>query len=156
METSGKKPTRKTTIELIVCYTVIQPSCWYKNKKYNCGLSLTCALTGTKSLDLCSGGPLWTCCVPQSAIDDNAPTVTQNDASKYNNNTLAWTWRVTTKRQVGVFPLFIFFLPSFLPFFLSFFFFFLFAKKENILFIWKLPLSSYMENDNNNRRANVN
>ena len=43
--------------------------CWYRGEKYECGLSLTCAMTGRKSMDLCNGGLIWTCCVDRDKID---------------------------------------------------------------------------------------
>ena len=64
---------------------VIQPSCEYKGVKYNCGLSLACTLAGGLTKDLCNGGPLWQCCVPKSADNENsvqAPVFSLNDASK--------------------------------------------------------------------------
>jgi len=43
--------------------------CWYRGEKYECGLSLTCAMTGRKAMDLCNGGLIWTCCVDREKID---------------------------------------------------------------------------------------
>ena len=43
--------------------------CWYRGEKYECGLSLTCAMTGKKAMDLCNGGLIWTCCVDREKID---------------------------------------------------------------------------------------
>lgn len=43
--------------------------CWYRGEKYECGLSLTCAMTGKKAMDLCNGGLIWTCCVDRDKID---------------------------------------------------------------------------------------
>lgn len=63
--------------------TVIQPHCWYKNKQYNCGLSLACTIAGGKTKDLCNGGPLWQCCVPQSSDNQVTQTFPTNDASKF-------------------------------------------------------------------------
>lgn len=64
---------------------VIQPNCEYKGVKYNCGLSLACTLAGGVTKDLCNGGPLWQCCVPKSADNENTvqtPVFSLNDASK--------------------------------------------------------------------------
>jgi hypothetical protein len=68
---------------------VIQPSCEYKSVKYNCGLSLACTLAGGLTKDLCNGGPLWQCCVPKSADNENsvqAPVFSLNDASKLSSS----------------------------------------------------------------------
>ena len=43
--------------------------CWYRGFKYECGLSLTCAMTGKKAMDLCNGGLIWTCCIDRDKID---------------------------------------------------------------------------------------
>ena len=43
--------------------------CWYRGEKFECGLSLTCAMTGRKAMDLCNGGLIWTCCVDREKID---------------------------------------------------------------------------------------
>lgn len=43
--------------------------CWYRGEKFECGLSLTCAMTGKKAMDLCNGGLIWTCCVDRDKID---------------------------------------------------------------------------------------
>jgi hypothetical protein len=69
---------------------VIQPSCEYKGVKYNCGLSLACTLAGGVTKDVCNGGPLWQCCVPKSADNENsvqAPVFSLNDASKLSSFT---------------------------------------------------------------------
>lgn len=42
-------------------------ACYYEGNSYSCGLSLGCWFQGKRSLDLCSGGVVWTCCVPKNA-----------------------------------------------------------------------------------------
>jgi len=55
---------------------VVQQKCYYKQKQYTCGLKLSCTLSaGKKPMDLCNGGPMWTCCVPQSAINEPSPVI---------------------------------------------------------------------------------
>uniref|UniRef100_A0A0K2TLA2 Peptidase S1 domain-containing protein n=1 Tax=Lepeophtheirus salmonis TaxID=72036 RepID=A0A0K2TLA2_LEPSM len=39
--------------------------CWYKGHKFECGLSITCAFSGSEPMDLCNGGMVWSCCVPR-------------------------------------------------------------------------------------------
>ena len=48
---------------------IVPNYCWYRGEKYECGLSLTCAMTGRKAMDLCNGGLIWTCCVDRGKID---------------------------------------------------------------------------------------
>eukprot|EP00096_Caligus_rogercresseyi_P003780 TRINITY_DN1737_c0_g1_i1.p1 TRINITY_DN1737_c0_g1~~TRINITY_DN1737_c0_g1_i1.p1 ORF type:complete len:423 (+),score=81.10 TRINITY_DN1737_c0_g1_i1:273-1541(+) len=55
--------------------TLIPNHCWYRGKQYECGLSLSCAIGGKKSMDLCNGGMLWTCCVDRDQIDKIDPNL---------------------------------------------------------------------------------
>jgi len=48
---------------------LVPNNCWYRGSKYECALSITCAVQGQKSLDLCNGGLIWTCCVDRDQID---------------------------------------------------------------------------------------
>ena len=48
---------------------LVPNNCWYRGNKYECALSITCAVQGQKSLDLCNGGLIWTCCVDRDQID---------------------------------------------------------------------------------------
>ena len=43
--------------------------CWYRGAKYGCGLSITCAISGKKAMDLCNGGLIWSCCVERDDVD---------------------------------------------------------------------------------------
>ena len=43
--------------------------CWYHGAKYECGLSISCAIAGRKSMDLCNGGLIWSCCVDRDQVD---------------------------------------------------------------------------------------
>ncbi|XP_049782880.1 serine proteinase stubble-like [Schistocerca cancellata] len=47
---------------------LIPQTCWYRNTKFDCGLSISCVLAGGKPLDLCSGGLIWSCCVSHEKI----------------------------------------------------------------------------------------
>ncbi|XP_047103162.1 serine proteinase stubble-like isoform X2 [Schistocerca piceifrons] len=47
---------------------MIPQTCWYRNTKFDCGLSISCVLAGGKPLDLCSGGLIWSCCVSHDKI----------------------------------------------------------------------------------------
>ena len=44
--------------------------CYFHGRRYSCGLSLSCVFSGSKALDLCNGGMVWSCCVPQSRVDE--------------------------------------------------------------------------------------
>jgi len=45
---------------------VVPNHCWYQGHRYECGLSLSCVFAGSKPLDLCNGGMVWSCCVPRA------------------------------------------------------------------------------------------
>ncbi|XP_071530785.1 uncharacterized protein [Panulirus ornatus] len=47
----------------------IPQKCWYKSNQYDCGLSVSCVFQGSKPIDLCSGGMIWSCCVPRNKVD---------------------------------------------------------------------------------------
>ncbi|XP_068217475.1 serine proteinase stubble-like isoform X2 [Palaemon carinicauda] len=47
----------------------IPQKCWYKSNQYDCGLSVSCVFQGSKPMDLCSGGMIWSCCVPRDRVD---------------------------------------------------------------------------------------
>ncbi|CAG7724779.1 unnamed protein product [Allacma fusca] len=65
---------------------VIPQNCWHGGKMYGCSLSVTCVLQGSKPLDLCNGGMIWSCCVPRDRLNDidanvgllDNPTVSSN------------------------------------------------------------------------------
>lgn len=60
---------------------VIPRKCNYRGKQYSCSLSVSCVLQGSRALDLCDGGVLWSCCVPQEQADKNfAAEATVKDA----------------------------------------------------------------------------
>jgi len=52
---------------------LIPNNCWYRGDKYECGLSITCAISGKKSMNLCNGGLIWSCCVNRDMIDKIDP-----------------------------------------------------------------------------------
>ena len=52
---------------------LVPNNCWYRGQQYECALSITCAVQGRKSLDLCNGGLIWTCCVDREQIDKVDP-----------------------------------------------------------------------------------
>ncbi len=49
--------------------------CWYRGSKYECGLSITCAISGKKSMDLCNGGLIWSCCVDRDDVNRVDPNL---------------------------------------------------------------------------------
>ncbi|XP_058987048.1 serine proteinase stubble isoform X4 [Musca domestica] len=60
---------------------LIPQTCRYRGQKFECGLSISCVLSGGKPLDLCSGGMIWSCCVDK---DENSAEETSN-AGQVNN-----------------------------------------------------------------------
>ncbi|XP_068083870.1 serine proteinase stubble [Anabrus simplex] len=50
---------------------LIPQTCWYRSRKYDCGLSISCVLAGGKPLDLCSGGMIWSCCVATDKVHNH-------------------------------------------------------------------------------------
>ncbi|XP_058987047.1 serine proteinase stubble isoform X3 [Musca domestica] len=60
---------------------MIPQTCRYRGQKFECGLSISCVLSGGKPLDLCSGGMIWSCCVDK---DENSAEETSN-AGQVNN-----------------------------------------------------------------------
>ncbi len=54
---------------------LIPNHCWYRGNKYECGLSITCAISGKKSMDLCNGGLIWSCCVSREEINRVDPNL---------------------------------------------------------------------------------
>ncbi|XP_039309478.1 serine proteinase stubble isoform X4 [Solenopsis invicta] len=56
---------------------LIPQTCKYKGAKFECGLSISCVLGGGRPVDLCSGGLIWSCCVDDDDIPEQAsrPTV---------------------------------------------------------------------------------
>ena len=79
-------------------------NCWYRGEKYECALSITCAVQGRKSLDLCNGGLIWTCCVDREAIDKIDPDLGALSDAKcgeiYNGET-GRNWDDRQSRIVG-------------------------------------------------------
>jgi len=53
--------------------SLVPSFCWYRGEKFDCGLSITCAIQGKKSMDMCNGGLVWTCCVSREAVDRSDP-----------------------------------------------------------------------------------
>lgn len=66
---------------------MIPQTCRYKGRKFECGLSISCVLSGGKPVDLCSGGMIWSCCVdretPQQQDPEENSVSTVQNASKY-------------------------------------------------------------------------
>ncbi|KAL9919215.1 uncharacterized protein ACN427_001226 isoform 1-T1 [Glossina fuscipes fuscipes] len=59
-------------------FDLIPQTCRYRGKKFECGLSISCVLSGGKPVDLCSGGMIWSCCVDKEfneEINTNAGQV---------------------------------------------------------------------------------
>jgi hypothetical protein len=54
---------------------LIPNHCWYRGGKFDCSLSITCAMTGKKSMNLCNGGLIWSCCVDRDKIDRVDPNL---------------------------------------------------------------------------------
>lgn len=66
---------------------MIPQTCRYKGRKFECGLSISCVLSGGKPVDLCSGGMIWSCCVdretPQQQDPEQNSVSTVQNASEY-------------------------------------------------------------------------
>ncbi|XP_066939907.1 proclotting enzyme-like isoform X4 [Macrobrachium rosenbergii] len=56
-------------LDFLVNPFAIPQKCWYKSNEYDCGLSVSCVFQGSKPMDLCSGGMIWSCCVPRDKVD---------------------------------------------------------------------------------------
>ncbi|XP_063840770.1 serine proteinase stubble-like isoform X7 [Scylla paramamosain] len=68
--TSTPIPTRnKSIFDYLINPFSIPQTCWYKSNQYECGLSVSCVFQGSKPIDLCSGGMIWSCCVPRDKVD---------------------------------------------------------------------------------------
>lgn len=50
---------------MLIFLIVVPNHCWFQGHQYECGLSLSCVFSGSKPLDLCNGGMVWSCCVPR-------------------------------------------------------------------------------------------
>lgn len=48
--------------------SLVPNHCWYRGAKYDCSLSITCAISGRKSMNLCNGGLIWSCCVDRDEV----------------------------------------------------------------------------------------
>ncbi|XP_044583699.1 serine protease easter-like isoform X1 [Cotesia glomerata] len=53
---------------------MIPQTCKYKGAKFECGLSISCVLSGGRPVDLCSGGLIWSCCVDDDDIPEKEPS----------------------------------------------------------------------------------
>ena len=84
--------------------------CWFQGHQYECGLSLSCVFSGSKPLDLCNGGMVWSCCVPrgrESTFDDHHESFgVVNDPRKIHIFLLLYAWQKNLNS---------FFHASFLP-----------------------------------------
>ncbi|KAG5680327.1 hypothetical protein PVAND_009839 [Polypedilum vanderplanki] len=63
---------------------IIPQTCRYKSKKYECGLSISCVLSGGKPMDLCSGGMIWSCCVDIIQAENHDEEQSQSSSSLNN------------------------------------------------------------------------
>lgn len=61
---------------------IVPNHCWYRGEKFDCALSLTCAISGKKSVDLCNGGYIWTCCIDRDKIDRVDPELAVRSDAK--------------------------------------------------------------------------
>lgn len=53
----------------------IPRTCRYGGGVFTCQLSVTCALSGHRPIDLCHGGLLWSCCVPSGVTERNSTDI---------------------------------------------------------------------------------
>ncbi|KAL1497552.1 hypothetical protein ABEB36_008493 [Hypothenemus hampei] len=81
---------------------LIPQSCRYRGVKYECGLSISCVLSGGRPLDLCSGGMIWACCVDRDTSESHGSTATQNsDIGVLNNASCGELHNTRSNRIVG-------------------------------------------------------
>lgn len=45
-------------------FVAFPQQCFYQGEQYSCGVGMNCWMQGKRPVDLCSGGVLWSCCVP--------------------------------------------------------------------------------------------
>ena len=78
---------------------LVPNNCWYRGEQYECALSITCAVQGRKSLDLCNGGLIWTCCVDREKIDKVDPDLGALSDAKCGEIYTGETGRALSDRQ---------------------------------------------------------
>ncbi|XP_071053508.1 serine proteinase stubble isoform X4 [Onthophagus taurus] len=76
------KKEKSTKLRFFDDMELIPQSCRYKGVKYECGLSISCVISGGRPMDLCSGGMIWSCCV-----DRDTPSPTRNPPQVLHNAT---------------------------------------------------------------------
>jgi len=84
---SSKLTTLSPADNLVQYFTVVPSHCWYGGNRYECALSLSCAFAGAKSLDLCDGGLVWSCCVPKSEVlvdDFETYGISEHESTRHN------------------------------------------------------------------------
>ena len=69
----------------LVMFSVIPQTCRYKSKKYECGLSISCVLSGGQPMDLCSGGMIWSCCVDKASPSQDHDSESSPQTGSLNN-----------------------------------------------------------------------
>ncbi|XP_022921225.1 trypsin II-P29 isoform X2 [Onthophagus taurus] len=74
------KKEKSTKLRFFDDMELIPQSCRYKGVKYECGLSISCVISGGRPMDLCSGGMIWSCCV-----DRDTPSPTRNPPQVLHN-----------------------------------------------------------------------
>ncbi|CAG2101083.1 unnamed protein product [Medioppia subpectinata] len=54
--------------------------CFYQSETYPCGLGISCWMQGKRPLDLCNGGILWSCCIPNEVpLNTTSSNVTTSE-----------------------------------------------------------------------------
>ncbi|RWS30337.1 serine protease 27-like protein, partial [Leptotrombidium deliense] len=56
--------------------------CTYQGETHSCNLGISCWFNGQRALDLCSGGTLWSCCVPFSTPQSSAGLIKDPECGK--------------------------------------------------------------------------
>ncbi|XP_074599422.1 trypsin-1-like [Brevipalpus obovatus] len=61
--------------------------CFYQGDQFQCGLGVSCWMSGKQPLDLCSGGVLWSCCVPYTVKTPSANIIAEPECgTTYSRN----------------------------------------------------------------------
>ena len=56
--------------------------CFYQGESYPCGLGMNCWMSGKRPVDLCSGGVVWSCCVPQNVQASPANVIKEAECGR--------------------------------------------------------------------------
>jgi len=61
--------------------------CFYQGESFSCSLGVNCWMQGKRPVDLCSGGVLWSCCVPLTVQASPAGVINDAECGKVYSRT---------------------------------------------------------------------